>query len=309
MAEKADGTTTAPPPPRRGKFLSGPPPSATTSPPPAKSQTRGKFLNSSISAPNKSTSTSADGTSTSTTGETTTSLSTLKQQIHQARIVASTRRRAISSSRDEIFNDLEEAETIVLALLQCASEVSESLSKMTMARSRNQIDYGDDDDGNNGSNNNNNGDAVASFEQLSAQVRLNGVGYLAGVTKLHELLAPHASLVKSYRNHTTTTAGTTADNANNNNNKKLQGAASSSSDTTTTKTSSEIASFNPNSSEIVNMATSNMYAARVEKRLAVERREILKEMIRLEEERLQSSGGDGEKEEEGSTLSNNKRKR
>mmetsp|Transcript_28049 Transcript_28049/g.44122 ORF Transcript_28049/g.44122 Transcript_28049/m.44122 type:complete len:310 (+) Transcript_28049:258-1187(+) len=309
MAENADGTTTAPPPPRRGKFLSGPPPSATTSPPPAKSQTRGKFLNSSISAPNKSTSTSTDGTSTSTTGETTTSLSTLKQQIHQARIVASTRRRAISSSRDEIFNDLEEAETIVLALLQCASEVSEALSKMTMARSRNQIDYGDDDDdGNNGSNNNNNGDAVASFEQLSAQVRLNGVGYLAGVTKLHELLAPHASLVKSYRNHTTTTAGTTVDNANNNN-KKLQGAASIS-DTTTTKTSSEIASFNPNSSEIVNMATSNMYAARVEKRLAVERREILKEMIRLEEERLRGSGnGNGEKEMEGSTLSNNKRKR
>lgn len=187
-----------------------------------------------------------------------------------------------------------------MALLQCASEVSESLSKMTMARSRNQIDIGDGDN-NNGSTNN--GDAALSFEQLSAQVRLNGVGYLAGVTKLHELLAPHASLVKSYRNHTSTAAGaaSNADKAKNNN---AQGAASSSD--ATSKNSSEIASFNPNSSEIVNMATSNMYAARVEKRLAVERREILKEMIRLEEEGLQ---GSGEKEEESSTLSNNKRKR
>lgn len=215
--------------------------------------------------------------------------------MHQAKLVASTRRRAISSSRDEVFNDLEEAETIVLALLQCASEVSESLSKMTMARSRSQINDGD--------GGNNNGDA-ASFEQLSAQVRQNGVGYLAGVTKLHELLAPHASLVKSYRNHTTAATATATTNTDNTKNNNAQGSASTD---TTTKNSSEIASFNPNSSEIVNMATSNMYAARVEKRLAVERREILKEMIRLEEEALQ--GSDGTKEEEGSTLSNNKRKR
>jgi hypothetical protein len=51
------------------------------------------------------------------------------------------------------------------------------------------------------------------------------------------------------------------------------------------------------------MATSNMYAARVEKRLAVERREILREMIRLEED-----GGGGGIEEEGDSTSN-KRKR
>lgn len=172
--------------------------------------------------------------------------------------------------------------------------MSESLSKMTMARSRHQ-QHDDEGEGNN------NREGASSFEQLSTQVRSNGVGYLAGVTKLHELLAPHASLVKSYRNHTSAAA---ANDSNTNNN--TNGANAVSSDATNnnngqpTQQSSELASFNPNSSEIVKMATSNMYAARVEKRLAVERREILKEMIRLEEEGL-----DGGMEESDS----NKRKR
>ena len=190
----------------------------------------------------------------------------------------------------------------MLALLQCASEVSESLSKMTMARSRQQ-QHNDEEE-----SNNNNREGASSFEQLSTQVRSNGVGYLAGVTKLHELLAPHASLVKSYRNHTS--AATAANNSNTNNNTNGANAASSDATNNTngqqqpTQQSSELASFNPNSSEIVKMATSNMYAARVEKRLAVERREILREMIRLEEEGL--DGGGGGIEEEGDS---NKRKR
>eukprot|EP00985_Skeletonema_marinoi_P023917 scaffold16210_cov77-Skeletonema_marinoi.AAC.2 len=156
-----------------------------------------------------------------------------------------------------------------------------------MARSRHQHD---DEE-----SNNNNREGASSFEQLSTQVRSNGVGYLAGVTKLHELLAPHASLVKSYRNHTS--AATAANNSNTNTN--TNGANAGSSDATTnnnngqqqpTQQSSELASFNPNSSEIVKMATSNMYAARVEKRLAVERRGILMEMIRLEEDGLDGGG-------------------
>eukprot|EP00986_Skeletonema_menzelii_P005786 scaffold2144_cov149-Skeletonema_menzelii.AAC.6 len=309
MSEKnADGTTTtAPlaPAPRRGKFLSGPPsapPSAasasTTTTSPSKSQTRGKFLNSpaSINTSPTTTTTASAGINTSTVVQSNErSLTTLKQQIHQAKIVASTRRRAISSSRDEVFHDLEEAETIVLALLQCASETSDSLSKMTVARSRHHHL--------NNSEAATAGEGSITFEQLAAQVRSNGVGYLAGVTKLHQLLAPHASLVKSYRNHASTAA------ANNS-----QGETSKRNDTTTI--TSDIASFHPNSGEIVKLATSNMYAARVEKRLAVERREILKEMIRLEEEGLKGSSSSSdvvgelkEVELKESILSSNKRKR
>lgn len=48
------------------------------------------------------------------------------------------------------------------------------------------------------------------------------------------------------------------------------------------------------SSKIVEEATSNMYAARVKKRLAKERSEILSEMIRLEE----AEGGSGNQTEQ-----------
>ncbi|KAK1746992.1 protein kintoun [Skeletonema marinoi] len=259
MAENAD---TAAPPPRRGKFLSGPPPAATaaastttaSTAAPAK-QTRGKFLNSTTTTTTSSTTlTSTNSTNTSTIISNETSLTTLKQQIHQAKIVASTRRRAISSSRNEVFQDLEQAETIVLALLQCASEV-----------------------------------------------RSNGVGYLAGVTKLHELLAPHASLVKSYRNHTSAAAAANNSNINNNTN----GAEAGSSDETTNNTngqptqqSSELASFNPNSSEIVKMATSNMYAARVEKRLAFDAAFKSEEFRRLMADYVDSLSDPSNREEQ-----------
>ena len=257
-------------------------------------------MNSPAEATSTNTSSSNNASSTIISNES--SLSTLKQQIHQARIVASTRRRAISSSRDEIFSDLEQAETIVLALLQCASEVSESLSKMATARSRHLIDDDDHRDGDN--NNNDDTNEEESFEQLASQVRANGVGYLAGVTKLHGLLTPHAELVKSYRNHSAATAAASALNGNQN--------ETSSSDTTDNngqlKQSSEIASFDPRSSEIVQMATSNMYAARVEKRLAVERMEILKEMIRLEEEEMTKLDSNSSSID-GGDLQSNKRKR
>ena len=203
----------------------------------------------------------------------------------------------------------------MLALLKCAAEVSESLSQMTTARSRHH--HQDDDDDGDGddkmkSKSRESKAVVVVFEQLSAAVRSNGVGYLAGVTKLHELLSPHAELVKSYRNHhhhhnTTAAAamntstldyeGGASDTQNNNNNNGKQQQQQ--------QQASEIASFTY-SNEIVKVATSNMYAARVEKRLAVERREILKDMIRLEEEEELNEGVGGEEEGD---FKSNKRKR
>ncbi len=209
-----------------------------------------------------------------------------------------------------------------MALLQCASEVSELLSKMTTAKSRHhqqqqqqQQQHGIKSDGQDNDNNNlldNNKSKQELFEQLSAQVRSNGVGYLAGVNKLHELLAPHAALVKSYRNHHHQSAA-----VNPNNDIRKKGSAASSTVLATggsnndgkqqqQSSSSEIASFTGSASDIVKMATSNMYAARVEKRLAVERKEILKEMIRLEEEELLEGSVVGDDEDDAKS---NKRKR
>ena len=97
-----------------------------------------------------------------------------------------------------------------------------------------------------------------SFDDLAEKISQNGRGYLAGVNKLHSLLSPHASLVRAYRNPN-------------------EGDSVTGPDETTVRSTGDISQ----------RITSNMYAARVEKRLALERSAILKNMIRLEE--LESS--------------------
>lgn len=220
-------------------------------------------------------------------------------------MVASTRRKVVSSSRNQLFQDLEEAENIVLALLHCASEVSDSLSSMTTAKSRHHQQQqeqksGEDDEGEEEQSRNNTTTQL-TFEDLSAQVRSNGIGYLAGVTKLHELLKPHASLVKAYRHHHTAAIS----GVHNTKGQQQQQQPPQQ------QSSSDIATLTGSNSELIKMITSNMSAARVEQRLAIERRDILREMIRLEElEHDDEDVGvdDGDKSEE-DLKSKKKRKR
>lgn len=166
--------------------------------------------------------------------------------VKEAKEAAVTRRNEVATKRDRVFNDLDDAENIVLSLLDCASDVANSLSEMTTAKT-------------NGDNN--------SFEVWATNIRESGFGYLAGVKKLHSLLAPHSSLVKAYHDEEGGDLVTTADTTSE----------------ITVKTENRVTH-----DDILRKATSNMYAARVEKRLALERNIVLKEMIRLEE--LESSG-------------------
>ena len=173
------------------------------------------------------------------------------------------RRKAIAGQRKSIINDLDEAENIVLSLLECASDVAGALSEMTTAKSKKmhgkkREDNNDEEDGKK---------VDTSFEQLTANVRSNGVGYLAGVKKLHELLAPHSSLVKSYKNHDGESSATEKNYKQPH--KSLAAAVAGGNSSA--------------SSKIIQESTSNMYAVRVKKRLAMERKDIMKEMIRLEE--------------------------
>lgn len=223
-------------------------------------------------------------------------------------MVASTRRKVISSSRNQLFQDLEEAENIVLALLHCASEVSYSLSSMTTAKSRHhqqqELKSEEDDDCDGEQSKKDNKTTQLTFEELSAQVRSNGIGYLAGVTKLHELLKPHASLVKAYHNHRHHTAAISGvDDTKGQQKQQSQ-----------QQTSSDIATLTGSNSKLVKMVTSNMSAARVEQRLAIERRDILREMIRLEELEQEDEGecvgvDDGDTKSEEALKSKKKRKR
>jgi hypothetical protein len=253
--------------PKRGKFLSQPQPStdetagkpSSTSSKPA--TPRGKTLGKTLTSPSSAHSSSAQGGTHGYNDNN--SLSNLATVVNEAKKSASARRKEVSAKRDRLFNDLDQAENIILSLLDCASDVANSLSEMTTAKV--------------------NGNAN-SFEDLSSRIRENGVGYLAGVKKLHSLLAPHASLVKSYRHQD--------DDAS----------VKSEKEPATSVNEKEPAL----SDVIVKKATSNMYAARVEKRLALERSSVLREMIRLEE--LESSENDAAATVGEDTASGSKRK-
>ena len=221
--------------PKRGKFLSQPqisskestdklPTSSDKQPTP-----RGKVLGKSLKSTTSANSLTAGETNTRNGS----SLSNRKTLIKEAKERASERRKEVAAKRDKVFRDLDEAENIVLSLLDGASDVARSLSEMTTAKA-------------NGNTN--------SFDDLAEKIGQNGRGYLAGVNKLHSLLSPHAPLVKAYRNP-------------------------DEGDSIAGPPKAETMS----TGDIIQKATSNMYAARVEKRLALERSTILNEMIRLEE--------------------------
>lgn len=257
-------TTMASNAPKRGKFLTQQPPSpkepgkkpvSSTNP----TTPRGKSLGKTLTSP----STANTSAGSAAYAETDCSLSNLKTIVNKAKDAAVARRKEVSEKRDRVFNDLDQAENIILCLLDCASEVAQSLSEMTAAKA---------------SGNEN------AFEDLAGKIKENGVGYLAGVKKVHSLLAPHASLVKSYPNQ--------------------DARAKDEEDNAQTKEEKSIAD------EIVKKATSNMYSARVEQRLALERSAILKEMIRLEELESATNAVDGnsEKESAGSAAAGSKRK-
>ncbi|KAL3782314.1 hypothetical protein HJC23_001922 [Cyclotella cryptica] len=229
--------------PQRGNFLSPPQPSPFK--PPDKpaaiikpAASRGKVLGKTLISPSSTHSTSTSGGAHGSDAD--------RDSLANLRIAE------VSAQRDRVFDDLERAETIILSLLDRASEVAHALSEMTSAKL--SAGQGKADS--------------TSFDELAAKIAGDGVGYLAGVKKLHQLLAPHASFVKTYRNQEEddTIAPDNADKTESTDaTKNVNGASGKLSDA------------------IIKKATSNMYAARVEKRLALERSAILKEMIRLEE--------------------------
>ena len=172
----------------------------------------------------------------------------------------------------------------MLSLLEYAAEVAGTLSEMTTAKvrrkdGRSSMVEGNEEDDDNKMKMEEREEETKSFEDLKAKVRAIGIGYLEGVKKLHRILAPHADLVKSYRNH---------DDSEKKPSYSLENEKQPH-ESLETVPATPSGSTNDNSpvSKVVEGVTSNMYAARVEKRLAMERSEILKEMIRLEE--LESS--------------------
>jgi hypothetical protein len=250
----------------------------------ASPQTRGKFLGN---RPASSIPSGSDARGIGDAAERD-SLDDLRSNVRILKTAAASRRRAIECQRRLVLDDLDTAEDIVLALLESASAVAGALSEMTTARSTKSHDErrsGGEDEGASG------GD---SFEDLATRVRSGGAVYSAGVKKLHKLLAPHAHYVKSLNGRD----GGASTNGGQRSNERLA-----------VSLPSAAGSKDGALGRIVEEATSNMYAVRVKKRLAMERCEILRQMIQLEEDEVREDyEGEGVKRPQNADAAGSKRK-
>jgi len=119
-------------------------------------------------------------------------------------------------------------------------------------------------------------------EVLTDRIRSNGKEYVSKLGRIYSLLEPRAHLVVSYGNlppPSSSSSSSSAASANATtvavvNNEKLPLSTTHSNDTTTNKKKDGDATTN----------THNMYASRLEMRLAIERRDLMKELVRLEKQ-------------------------
>jgi hypothetical protein len=273
--------------PRRGKFLSGPaqlPSEGSSSS--SSSSPGGPHLSSSAGTAN------AGGTDGYDDILHDHSIEDLKAHVHNIKTMATVRRKAIESQRKSVLDDLDKAEDVVLALLELASGVTSALSDMTTASTTKTRRHGCsseltnnvEEDGREDNNNYNAKQQLGgkSFEELATRVSSGSAGYSTGVKKLHTLLAPHAHYVKSLNNSNKVTSTNGTDNGGersttSNNYGSLMTATTSSSIVSNSKDGNDFG-------KIIKEATSNLYSVRVKKRLVMERCEVLRQMIQLEEE-------------------------
>lgn len=275
--------------------------SNTSTIPPKPKQPRGKFANLITSAPTSSSSSTGATKTKSILGPSYEDIRTSEIQKKKLQLLAATKRNGQVLSNKQVFADLDHAENLVLELISLASDTALSLSKLTSrniedslvvdskkkrrrkrkrrkrdligsnSNSTDDEDDSDDEDSDgsmdqdsddnrkmtgdpNASTMKSNGDRDA--KELSKQIEQNGKRYQDTLQKIHKLLTPHAHFVVPYGN----LVDTRSDNAKS---------------ATASKPSCE---------------ENNMYIARLEKRLVYERRDLLKELIRLEKgDRTKSS--------------------
>jgi len=269
----------------RGKFLSGP----------AQLPSEGSSSSSSSGGPQLSSAGTANTGGNDDVLHDHSKVEDLRAHVHNVKTMATARRKVIESQRKLVLDDLDKAEDVVLALLELASGVTNALSDMTTASTIKTRRHGGSELTNNGKEGREEEDNNArqlggkSFEELATRVSAGSGGYSRGVKKLHSLLAPHAHYVKSLTNNNRLTSNGTnnsGERSTSNNCGNLMAA-----------TSSSIVSNSKDGNvfgKIIEDATSNMYAVRVKKRLVMERCEVLRQMIQLEEDGDGALSGTGQ---------------
>ena len=173
------------------------------------------------------------------------------------------KKRVRTERQAKLFADLDEAEATVLGMIALASETASALSDLASGREGASTTTGGGDD--------TDAAAATAAKKIAELGKKNGEDYLDKVARVHALLSPHAEKVVAYSNHEVDTAEA-ADSAADSNDE-------------TAKSEAE-----PREKK------NNMYAAKVEMRLAIERRDVLREFLRLEKEELGMEDDDERKE-------------
>mmetsp|Transcript_27925 Transcript_27925/g.43366 ORF Transcript_27925/g.43366 Transcript_27925/m.43366 type:complete len:292 (+) Transcript_27925:1-876(+) len=234
-------TNTTSNPPKRGKFLNVPVPKPGSGGT-SPAPKRGKFLN--IPTANK-----ADITAKS---------SPIKQK----------RKRSSEKIKQQqkLFEDLDKAQDLVINIIDVAKKATECLAKMADSNPAHNTTSGDDA-----------GAAQTTFDDVLPVLKKHGEEYLKSLGQVHALLAPHANKVVAYRDSRGRRKAkeTKTDAARTN---KVKAAAGGSSDEEKTKTSLK---NGDNATGTVIENHGGMYAARVEMKLAIERKNLLKDMLDL----------------------------
>lgn len=272
----------------------------------ARGKFSGKFaaLSASKSAADSSASTTATGGGVdggSTAG--TPTITSARKRANIARI----------ERQASLFADLDQAESLTMEILSLASSTVSALSDAASCDADNDsttttaaIQTGNENENMDGSSN----DSKSRLQSLMMKCDSNGTAFMAKVRKIHSLLSPHADLVVPYRNHA-------VDISRNNKNEVISAVATSQklksansglnipvipkraaagdlqSPTKKQKIdeADKLISANTDSklndgavNERKETRTLNMYAARMEKKLALEKRNTLKELLKIERE-------------------------
>ena len=187
------------------------------------------------------------------------------------------RTRTFIERQAKLFADLDKAESLTLDLLSLAASTAQTLSDALVAGTNDKDEW---------------------FTQCEA----NGQEYMHKVKQIHALLFPHAHLVVPYKNPAVDAevtqqqqqqlAGATSGKAPSVSDADARGKEEEEHGKKRKRESSEGGNDKPTPTKEPSPVAEddkaapprNMYAARVELRLAVERREVLREMLRLEKQ-------------------------
>lgn len=203
------------------------------------------------------------------------------------------RKSKIRTERQEsLFADLDQAESLAMEILTLASTTVRALSDAASC-----TDDGNDNHADNNStsilnvdnDNTKRGDGTNNNSRLSKLMMKcdsNGIVFMEKVKKIHSLVSPHAGLVVPYRNHAVDIfqSDTTTEAKNRNSGKKRKLDDKDDAASSANSKPLDIVDDTATSNGKKETRTLNMYAARMEKKLALEKRDTLKELLKIERE-------------------------